>query len=293
MIAAREHPKSFVEVNGKRMAFVEMGQGDPIVFLHGNPTSSYLWRNIMPALAGLGRCIAPDLIGMGDSDKLENSGPDRYRFVEHRDYLDGFLKAAGVTGKVILVVHDWGSALGFDWANRHRGRVQGIAYMEAIVRPLAWDEFNQDARPVFEGFRSEKGEAMVLEKNIFVERVLPGSVLRGLTEEEMEVYRRPFAEPGEARRPTLTWPRQIPLDGDPADVTAIVADYAAWMAGNDVPKLFIDAEPGAILIDAQRDFCRGWKNQTQVTVKGSHFIQEDSPGEIASALKDWVTDIRG
>jgi len=293
MIATREHPKSFVEVNGKRMAFVEMGEGDPIVFLHGNPTSSYLWRNIMPALAGLGRCIAPDLIGMGDSDKLENSGPDRYRFVEHRDYLDGFLKAVGVTGKVILVVHDWGSALGFDWANRHRGRVQGIAYMEAIVRPLAWDEFNRDARPVFEGFRSEKGEAMVLEKNIFIERVLPGSVLRGLTEEEMAVYRRPFAEPGEARRPTLTWPRQIPLDGDPADVTAIVADYAAWMAGNDVPKLFIDAEPGAILIGAQRDFCRGWKNQTQVTVKGSHFIQEDSPGEIASALKDWVTDIRG
>jgi len=293
MIATREHPKSFVEVNGKRMAFVEMGEGDPIVFLHGNPTSSYLWRNIMPALAGLGRCIAPDLIGMGDSDKLENSGPDRYRFVEHRDYLDGFLDAMGVAGKVILVLHDWGSALGFDWANRHRGRVQGIAYMEAIVRPLAWDEFNRDARPVFEGFRSEKGEAMVLEKNIFIERVLPGSVLRGLTEEEMAVYRRPFAEPGEARRPTLTWPRQIPLDGDPADVTAIVADYAAWMAGNDVPKLFIDAEPGAILIGAQRDFCRGWKNQTQVTVKGSHFIQEDSPGEIASALKDWVTDIRG
>ena len=293
MIGTREHPKSFVQVKGKRMAYVEMGEDDPIVFLHGNPTSSYLWRNIMPALAGAGRCIAPDLIGMGDSEKLEGSGPDRYRFVEHSEYLDGFLDAAGVTGKVILVIHDWGSALGFDWANRHRDRVQGIAYMEGIVRPLSWDEFNQDARPVFEGFRSEKGEAMVLEKNIFIERVLPGSVLRGLTQEEMEVYRRPFVTPGEDRRPTLTWPRQIPLDGEPADVNAIAADYAAWMAENDLPKLFVDAEPGAILIGAQREFCLGWKNQTVATVKGSHFIQEDSPDEIAAALKEWVTGIRG
>ncbi|RVU34156.1 haloalkane dehalogenase [Hwanghaeella grinnelliae] len=293
MIEATEHPKSFVEVKGKRMAYVEMGEGDPIVFLHGNPTSSYLWRNIMPELTGHGRCIAPDLIGMGDSDKLEPSGPDRYRFVEHRDYLDGFLDAVGATGNVILVVHDWGSALGFDWANRNRGRVQGIAYMEGIVRPIAWDEFNQDARPVFEGFRSDKGEAMVLEKNIFVERVLPGSILRGLTDAEMAVYRRPFETPGEDRRPTLTWPRQIPLDGMPEDVTAIVADYATWMAGNDVPKLFVDADPGAILIGPQREFCRGWKNQTAVTVKGSHFIQEDSPGDIAGALRGWVAGIRG
>lgn len=292
MIGTVEHPKSYVEVKGRRMAYVELGAGDPIVFLHGNPTSSYLWRNIMPALAGLGRCIAPDLIGMGDSDKLTPSGPDRYRFIEHRDFLNGFLDAAGINENAILVLHDWGSALGFDWANRNRERVQGIAYMEAIVRPLTWDEFSQDARPVFEGFRSDKGEAMVLEKNIFVERVLPGSVLRGLAEAEMAVYRRPFAEPGEGRRPTLTWPRQIPLDGAPADVTAIVADYAAWMAENDKPKLFVDAEPGAILIGAQRDFCKGWKNQTTVTVKGSHFIQEDAPMEIAAALRDWVSGIR-
>lgn len=292
MIGTREHPKSFLEVKGRRIAYVEMGTGDPIVFLHGNPTSSYLWRNIMPDLAGLGRCIAPDLIGMGDSDKLPGSGPDRYRFVEHRDYLDGFLKAAGVTEKVILVVHDWGSALGFDWANRNRHRVQGIAYMEAIVRPMNWDEFSQSARPVFEGFRSEKGEGMVLEKNIFIERVLPGSVLRGLTEAEMAVYRRPFMEAGEGRRPTLTWPRQIPLDGEPADVTAIVADYAAWMAENDLPKLFVDADPGAILIGAQREFCLAWKNQTTVTVKGSHFIQEDSPAEIAAALHNWAKGVR-
>lgn len=292
MIETREHPKSFIQVKGKRMAYVEMGTGAPIVFLHGNPTSSYLWRNIMPELAGLGRCLAPDLIGMGDSEKLDSSGPGSYRFVEHRQYLDGVLDALDVTGSVILVIHDWGSALGFDWANRHRDRVQGIAYMEGIVRPLSWDEFNQEARPVFEGFRSDKGEAMVLDKNIFVERVLPGSVLRDMSEEEMAVYRRPFAEPGEGRRPTLTWPRQIPLDGQPEDVTGIVAEYADWMAENDIPKLFVDADPGAILIGAQREFCRGWKNQRSVTVKGSHFLQEDSPKEIAAALKEWVASVR-
>lgn len=292
MIETREHPKSFIQVKGKRMAYVEMGAGAPIVFLHGNPTSSYLWRNIMPDLAGLGRCLAPDLIGMGDSEKLDSSGPGSYRFVEHRQYLDAVLDALDVTGSVILVIHDWGSALGFDWANRHRDWVQGIAYMEGIVRPLSWDEFNQEARPVFEGFRSDKGEAMVLDKNIFVERVLPGSVLRDMSEEEMAVYRRPFAEPGEGRRPTLTWPRQIPLDGQPEDVTGIVAEYADWMAENDIPKLFVDADPGAILIGAQREFCRGWKNQRSVTVKGSHFLQEDSPKEIAAALKEWVASVR-
>ena len=290
--SAKEHPKKTVTVHGRTMAYVEMGEGDPIVFLHGNPTSSYLWRNIMPYAKDLGRCIAPDLIGMGDSDKLPDSGPDRYRFVEHRHYLDGFLEAVGVDSNAVFVIHDWGSALGFDWANRHRDAVQGICYMEAIVRPMSWDEFSQDARPVFEGFRSEAGEAMVLDKNIFVERVLPGSVLRGLTEEEMAVYRRPFAEPGEGRRPTLTWPRQIPLDGEPLDVVAIVQDYADWMAENDLPKLYVDADPGAILIGAQRDFCRGWKNQTEVRVKGSHFIQEDSADEIGAALADWVGQVR-
>lgn len=292
MISAREHPKSFVDVLGKRMAYVEMGEGDPIVFLHGNPTSSYLWRNIMPSLSKAGRCIAPDLIGMGDSEKLSDSGPDAYRFVDHRRYLDAFLSAMGIERNVLLVIHDWGSALGFDWANRHRSSVQGVAYMEGIVRPMTWDEFSQKARPVFEGFRSPAGDEMVLEKNIFVEKVLPGSILRGLTEEEMAVYRRPFQEPGEDRRPTLTWPRQIPLDGEPKDVTAIVQDYADWMAENELPKLFIDADPAAILIGPQRDFCRSWKNQTEVQVKGLHFIQEDSPEEISAALVEWVAGIR-
>ena len=287
MISVDEHPKQKIIVNGRSMAYVEMGTGDPVVFLHGNPTSSYLWRNIMPHLADRARCIAPDLIGMGDSDKLPNSGPGRYTFVEHRDYLDGFFAAMGLTDKVTLVVHDWGSALGFHWARRHPKSARGIAYMEALVRPVIWDEWIEAARPVFEGFRSTAGEDMVLKKNIFVERVLPGSVLRGLTEAEMDIYRRPFAEPGEDRRPTLTWPRQIPISGEPVEVVSIVQDYADWLAETELPKLFINANPGAILIGGQREFCRGWKNQTEITVAGSHFIQEDSPNEIGAALADW------
>ena len=287
-MTAGELPKQRIEVLGKQMAYAEVGEGDPIVFLHGNPTSSYLWRNIMPAAAGFGRCLAPDLIGMGDSDKLDDSGPDRYTFAEHARYLDALLEALGVTENLVFVIHDWGSALGFHWANRHRSAVKGICYMEAIVRPVSWDEFPADATPVFQGFRSPAGEAMVLEKNLFVERVLPGSVLRGLTDEEMAVYRRPYLEPGESRRPTLTWPRQIPIDGEPADVVAVAQAYADWLSVAEVPKLFVNAEPGALITGATREFCRAWPNQTEVTVKGSHFIQEDSPAEIAAALADWL-----
>lgn len=285
---ADELPKQKIEVLGKQMAYAEMGEGDPIVFLHGNPTSSYLWRNIMPAVAGLGRCLAPDLIGMGDSDKLDDSGPDRYTFAEHARYLDALLEALGVKENVVFVIHDWGSALGFHWANRHRSAVKGICYMEAIVRPISWAEFPADATGIFQGFRSPAGEAMALENNIFVERVLPGSVLRGLTDEEMAVYRRPYLEPGESRRPTVTWPRQIPIDGEPEDVVAVAQAYSDWLSGDEVPKLFINAEPGALVRGATREFCRAWPNQTEVTVKGSHFIQEDSPAEIAAALADWL-----
>lgn len=287
MISTNAQPKQKVEVLGKQMAYVEIGEGDPIVFLHGNPTSSYLWRNIMPLLADQGRCIAPDLIGMGDSDKLTDSGPRRYRFVEHRKYLDALLDVLGVNERVTLVVHDWGSALGFDWAQRHRQAVIGIAYMEAIVRPMSWSEWPDAIRELFRAFRSDAGEEIVLQKNVFVERVLPGSVLRGLTEPEMEVYRAPFLNPGEDRRPTLTWPRQIPLDGEPADVSAIVAGYSEWLRSSPVPKLFINAEPGAILVEGMREFCRSWPNQTEVTVAGSHFIQEDSPTEIGEAIAAW------
>ena len=290
--AGPRYEKRTTRVKGLEMAWVEAGEGDPIVFVHGNPTSSYLWRNVMPHLEGLGRCIAPDLIGMGDSQKLPESGPDAYRFVEHRDYLDALLDEIGVRGRVTWVVHDWGSALGFDWSNRHRDAVKGIAYMEAIVRPLGWEEWPDAATQIFRGFRSPAGDAMVLENNVFVENVLPASVLRGLGEAEMEIYRRPYLEAGESRRPMLTWPRQIPLDGEPDEVTRIAAAYAEWLASCPVPKLFINAEPGAILIGAQREFCRGWPNQTEVTVAGSHFIQEDSPDEIGSAIANWYRKLQ-
>jgi len=287
MLSAKEHAKKEIIVKGKTMSYVEMGEGDPIIFQHGNPTSSYLWRNVMPHLQDQGRCIAIDLIGMGDSDKLDNPDASSYTFVQHRDYLDGALEALGVERDVTLVIHDWGSALGFDWANRHRDAVKGIAYMEGIVRPVSWEEWPEAARGVFQGFRSSAGEEMVLDKNTFVERVLPGSILRDLTEEEMAVYRRPFQNNGEDRRPTLTWPRQIPIDGTPADVVEIVQAYADWLTEADLPKLFINAEPGAILIGAQREFCRSWPNQTEVTVSGNHFLQEDSPHEIGQTIAEW------
>jgi haloalkane dehalogenase len=279
--------KSFATVAGKRMAYHETGTGDTVLFLHGNPTSSYLWRNIIPHLSNSARCIAPDLIGMGDSEPLDAGGPGSYRFVTHREYLDGLLDHLDIGDRVTLVIHDWGSALGFDWANRHRDRVAGIAYMEAIVRPVTWEEWPDAARPIFQAFRSPAGEEMVLDKNVFVERVLPGSIMRDLSDEEMAVYRAPFAEPGERRRPTLTWPREIPIDGEPADVCQIVQSYADWLSSSDVSKLFVNADPGAILTGPQRDFCRTWPNQTEVTVPGNHFVQEDSPDEIGRAIARW------
>jgi haloalkane dehalogenase len=282
--------KKTIDVRGRRMAYHERGEGPPVLFLHGNPTSSYLWRDVIPQLEGRGRLIAPDLIGMGDSAKLPNVGPDTYRFTTHRDFLWAFIDAViGKSEPVALVVHDWGSALGFDWANNHRERVRGIAYMEAIVRPIAgWEEWSAAATPVFQGFRSDKGEQMILDRNLFVERVLPGSVLRKLSDAEMAEYRKPFLE-CEDRWPTLTWPRQIPIAGEPADVVEIAAAYSQWMAANDVPKLFVNAEPGAILIGVLRDFCRTWRNQTEVTVPGSHFIQEESGAAIGRAIADWMT----
>lgn len=292
MISSEErYTKKQAQILGHTMSYVEEGAGDPIVFLHGNPTSSYLWRNIIPHAVNLGRCIAPDLIGMGDSQKLANSGADSYTFVEHRKYLDTLLEHLEVTENAVFVIHDWGSALGFDWANRHRGRMKGLVYMESIVCPMEWEDWPEVARGVFQGFRSEGGESMVLEKNVFVERVLPTSVLRGLTEEEMAVYRRPFAEAGEDRRPTLTWPRQIPIGGEPEEVEAIVKNYGEWLAASSIPKLFINADPGIILVGRQREVCRAWPNQEEVTVKGLHFIQEDSPDEIGEALANFVKKI--
>ncbi len=287
------YQRKFATVNGKRMAYVDEGQGDVIIFQHGNPTSSYLWRNIMPHCEGLGRLIACDLIGMGDSEKLDHSGPDRYTYLEQRDYLFALWEQLGIGGNVIFVIHDWGSALGFDWANRNRDKVAGIAYMEAVVRPMAWADFPDNARGIFQGFRSDAGEAMVLEKNIFVERVLPSAVIRDLTEAEMTIYRKPYLQPGEDRRPTLTWPRMIPIEGEPPEVCQVAEDYGAWLSTSDVPKLFINADPGSLLVGRQREFCRGWPNQTEITVKGSHFVQEDSPDEIGQAVAEFVKGIRG
>jgi len=284
-----QYPNKRRIIDGSAMAYVETGTGDPIVFLHGNPTSSYLWRNVIPHLEPLGRCIAPDLIGMGDSDKLVPSGPERYTFTEHRRYLDGLLAALGVGQRVCFVLHDWGAALGFDWARRHPGAVRAIAYMEAIVQPnRSWNDWPKTIRALFQALRSPAGEAMVLEQNLFVEQLLPGAVLRPLSEQEMNHYRAPYRTPGESRRPTLTWPRQIPIGGKPADVHQIVAQSGAWMAASEVPKLFIQGRPGAILTGEHAAFCRTWPNQTEVSVAGVHFLQEDSPDEIGQAIASWL-----
>ncbi|MBI4634707.1 MAG: haloalkane dehalogenase [Candidatus Rokubacteria bacterium] len=275
---------------GTEIAYVDTGAGDPVVFLHGNPTSSYLWRNVIPPVARLGRCLAPDLVGMGDSGKAPDGS---YRFVDHARYLDAWFEALDLRRGVTVVVHDWGSALGFDWAARHPERVRGLVYMEALVRPLAWPEWPENARSLFQAMRSPAGEEIVLRKNVFVERILPASVLRGLGDEEMAVYRRPYLEPGESRRPTLQWPREIPLEGEPADVVGIVERYARWLAASPIPKLFINGEPGTILVGAQREFCRTWPNQQEVTVKGLHFLQEDSPEEIGQAVAAFLARTRG
>ena len=282
------HPRKKISAGEVDISYVDTGAGDPIIFLHGNPTSSYLWRNIITHLESVGQCLAPDLMGMGDSGSSPNGS---YRFIEHSAVLDQWFDAVGLTSKVTLVVHDWGSALGFHWAKRNPERVKGIVYMEAIVRPVTWEEWPEASRNLFQGFRSPAGEEIVIEKNVFVERVLPGSVLRGLTEEEMEVYRRPYLEVGESRRPTLTWPREIPVEGEPADVVQIVSEYAEWLSSSQVPKLFINADPGAILVGSQREFCRSWPNQEEISVSGQHFIQEDSPAEIGQAISDWYRAI--
>ena len=279
--------QQFAKVNGKRIAYLEAGAGDPIVLLHGNPTSSFLWRNIIPELEGCGRVIAPDLIGQGDSEKLPASeGPDRYSFEVAFDYLDGLLRELDANQNVTLVIHDWGSGLGFHWARLHPESVKGIAYMEAIVMPMTWEDWPESARGIFQGFRSPKGEDLVLERNMFVEAVLPSSIIRDLSDEEMAAYRAPF-DSSEHRQPTLNWPRQIPINGEPPHMVDLVDAYAAFMAKTDIPKLFINADPGSILVGKQRDFCRTWPNQTEVTVKGLHFVQEDSPQEIGQAVAVW------
>lgn len=280
------YPRKYVAVANTEMAYVDVGSGPPIVFLHGNPTSSYLWRNIIPHVEGLGRCLAPDLVGMGQSGKNPSGS---YRFVDHVPYLDAWFDAVGVAENATIVGHDWGGALGLHWARRHPERVSHVIYMETFVRPLLWEEWPDAPKRIFQAMRSSSGEELVLQKNVFVERILPASVLRKLAEEEMAVYRAPYAEPGESRRPTLTWPREIPLEGEPPDVTAIVKEYSDWLGASLVPKLFINADPGAILVGPQREYCRSWLNQVEITVKGNHFLQEDSPQEIGEAIAEFLS----
>jgi haloalkane dehalogenase len=278
------HQRRRVRVLDSEMAYVDTGRGDPVVFLHGNPTSSYLWRNAIPPVTPVGRCLAPDLIGMGDSGKAPRGS---YRLVDHARYLDAWLDALDLR-RIVFVVHDWGSALGFWWTQRHPERVRGLVYMEAIVRPLTWEEWPESARQIFQLLRSPAGEELILQKNVFVERILPAATLRKLGDEEMEAYRRPWREPGEGRRPMLTWPREIPVGGEPADVVALVDGYARWLSTSAIPKLFVNAEPGSILVGSQREFCRRWPNQEEVTVPGSHFVQEDSGAAIGQAVAGFV-----
>ncbi|EKE07794.1 MAG: hypothetical protein ACD_17C00514G0003 [uncultured bacterium] len=286
--AEERYSKHKITIHGLQMAYVDEGKGDPILFLHGNPSSSYEWRNVIPHLVDMGRCIAPDLIGMGDSDKLPNSGPSSYRFIEHRKYLDRFLKALNVQNRITLVLHDWGSALGFDWAYRHSQSIHAIAYMESFVKPIdSWDEWPEEAIALFQTIRSGGGEELVLDKNFVIENILPAAVLRKLSDAEMDVYRRPFKNPGESRRPTLTWPREIPIAGKPHDVHQIIETYGKWLSSSHIPKLFIEAIPGA-MFQSHRNFAKTWPNQTHVNVRGGHFVSEDSPDETGTAIAAWL-----
>ena len=289
-ISVREPEKKNINVLGKKMTYVDKGEGDPIIFQHGNPASSYLWRNIIPYLENQGRCIAIDLIGMGDSDKLTDNGNNTYSYNIQKQYFDKCLEELEIKENITFVIHDWGSALGFNWAYEHQESVKGICYMEAIVKKISWEDWPKDAKSIFQGFRSDAGEDLILKKNLFIEGVLPNAIIRNLTETEMDIYRKPFLKEID-RRPTLDWPRQIPINNEPEDVCKIVDDYSSWMSINEIPKLFINADPGSILTGKQREFCRKWKNQQELTVKGNHFIQEDSPNEIGEAISKWYRNL--
>lgn len=294
---ARFLKKKYETINGYKMAYVEVGKGDPIVFLHGNPTSSYLWRNVMPHLEGQGRLIAPDLIGMGSSDKLPPNDPSRYIFYQHSNFLFTLLERLGVKENITFVIHDWGSALGFWWAFLNRNNpnaVKGIAFMEAIVTPLVSGSVDIDSEvaSTLGRLRGPDGEQFVLQDNFFIESVLPALIIRNLTEAEMDVYRAPYLNPGEDRRPTLTWPRQISINGVPEDVTSVVRSYGDWLKTSEsLPKLFINAEPGAILVGDIADIVREWPNLEEVTVPGLHYVQEDSPDLIGKTVSEWLRRI--
>jgi len=295
MIGSKPYAEfKYREVKGSRMAYIDEGKGDAIVFQHGQPVSSYLWRNVMPHLEGMGRLIACDLIGMGGSDKLDPSlGPERYRLATHRNYLFDLWDQLNLGNRVVLVLDDWGAVLGFDWARQNSQRVQGIVHMEAIAAPLIWSDIPQYGHPLFKALRSPEGERMVLQENIFIEKILPQAVIRQLTNEELNHYRSPFRNSGEDRRPMLSWPRSLPIDGEPAETAEVVSRNCSWLAQSDVPKLFINGEPGTLARGRLREIIRRWPNQTEVTVKGRKLLEEDSPDEMAAAMADFITRVRG
>tara|TARA_B100002052_G_scaffold205301_1_gene187610 strand:+ start:741 stop:1604 length:864 start_codon:yes stop_codon:yes gene_type:complete len=286
-----KYTKKYKDIKNSKMAFIDEGSGDTFLFLHGNPTSSFLWRNIAPHVEDIGRIVIPDLIGMGDSDKLEGVDNPGYKYHGQYSYLTALMDELDLGNNIHLIIHDWGSAMGFQFARENKDRIKSITYMEAIVMPLTWDQWPDPATKIFGLFRSEAGEELVLEKNFFVERILLADSSTGYTEEEKSEYIRPFINPGEDRRPTLTWPRQIPLDGEPSEVVEEVRLNAEFHKESDIPKLFINADPGSILIGDQREFARSWNNQTEITVKGNHFIQEDSSEEIGAALRNFVESL--
>jgi haloalkane dehalogenase len=272
------------------MAYWDEGEGDPIVLLHGNPTSKLLWRHVVPHLTPLGRVVVPDLIGMGESAPIPGTGDDRYRFREHRRHLWALLEQLGVERDVTLVLHDWGGGLGFDWANLHPDAVKAIAFTETVCGPASLEDWPDGGRDLFAAMRSDAGEEIVLTKNVFVDRILPASVLGEIPADVMAAYRAPYLEPGESRRPTLTWPRQLPFDGSPADVHELVADYAAWLATSEVPKLHLPAEPG-FLTTVYADRVAEWRNCEEHPIRGIHFVQEDSGDEIGRAVADFLSRI--
>jgi haloalkane dehalogenase len=249
--AADPHPRSRAKALDSEISYVDVGDGSPIVLLHGNPTSSYIWRNVIPHLSGLGRVLAPDLVGFGASSK---SPGHAYKFTDHVRYLDAWFDGLNLTRDVTLVLHDWGSALGFHRATRFPSQVRAIVHMEAIAMVRNWADFGP-AADIFRALRAEKGEQMVLDDNYFVEQRLPAGVLRTLSAEEMASYRAPF-KTREDRLPTLALPREIPVDGKPADVSAIVDAYGAWLAQSEIPKLLILAEGGVWLRHRENGSCR-------------------------------------
>lgn len=285
--AVDPYDRKHVSILDSEMSYIDVGVGDPVVFLHGNGTFSYLWRNVIPHVESLGRCLAPDLMGAGHSGKIPSGS---YRFLDHAKYIDAWFEALGLGKHITLVMHDWGGALGFYWAYRHQEQIKGIAYMETFVKPISWDYWPETRREIFKSLRSPKGEDMVLRDNLFIE-TMQTRMLRSLTEEEMSVYRHRYLEPGESRRPTLTWTRECPIEGEPPDVVEIINRYGKWLSTSNLPKLFINADPGSILTGPQREFCRSWPNQQEITVKGIHFIQEDSPHEIGQAIADFLKSI--